>query len=132
MERNIIGLKVLGLFGVFTSMISVGILLSMNIKYKESFIVIYNLFASGYILFLFISSLGIFFLKKWARMLFIIIMSVKIIESMAKLIFYLIKDVSLKMQAIHFFEQIVNIFIFSLLIYYLTKESTKKLFVNRT
>lgn len=126
-KQSPIGLKILGIFGIFATIFSSLLLIYMNIKYKRP-IIIYNIPYIGYILLVFISSIGIILLKAWARILFITILSIKIIESITKIIGYRIKDIYPQMQIIHFFEQFINITIFLLIIYYLSRKSIKNYF----
>jgi hypothetical protein len=121
------GSKVLGSCGIFISIASLGILIFMNIKYKELLTARYNISFAFYILVVFISSIGIILLKAWARILLIIILSVKIIESIIKSINYAINS-SPQMKSLHFLEQFINISIFLLIIYFLSRKSIKSQF----
>lgn len=126
-KQKSIGLKVFGLCGIIISITSLGILIFMNIKYKTLFTTIHNIGFSFYILVVFISSVGIILLKAWARILWIIISSIKIIESLIKSINYAINALP-QMKSLHFLGQFINIIIFSLIIYFLSKKSIKSQF----
>ncbi len=125
-------LKIFGVFGVCSSIVSFGILILINTKYKEEFPEVfaaagYNIAVSLYVLLLFIASIGIILLKSWGRILAIILLLIKIIESVIKLTNYMIYAIP-QMKLIHLLEQSVSIGFFLLVIYFLSRKTTKNQF----
>ena len=120
------GIKILGMSGILISMVSAGILVWMNIMYKEQLrlSITKNIVFSLYIILLVVLFSGIIFLKNWARLSIILFSWVKIAESIIRAVNYIITDLS-KLKLLHTFEQISNIIIYALLIFFLSRESVK-------
>ena len=126
-RKQSIGLKIFGFLMVLFSIILLGSFVYFNMRNKELFSIQKNLIISLYILCLFASSIGIILLKEWARVLLIIISTIKLFGSIMSFLNYAVNNVS-RLLMFHLFEQSIPIIVFSLIIYYLCKKSTRNQF----
>ena len=127
-KQRIFGVKILGILGIFISIISLIIVIRMNLEHQAVFTLRYNILAFFYILGLFASSVGIILLKEWARVLMIVILAIKITASMIKFINYVISDSLFQMKLLHLLEQFISIIILSSVVYFLSRKSIRKQF----
>lgn len=121
------GVFILGVIGMFISVISLGIFIYMHKTYPNVYTIRLMSLIGFYTLLMFIPFCGLIFYKNWARKFLIILFSMRIVESVIKAINYVINDLS-QLKLIHFLEQSVNILFFSLLIYFLCRKSIRNQF----
>ena len=130
-KQKDLGIKILGILGIFIAVISSIIVIRINLEYQASVTLRYNIFAFFYILGLFVSSVGIILLKEWARVLAIVILMVKIATGVVKCINYIASYDSIQMKLFHLFEQSISIIIFLSVVYFLSRKSIREQFKNQ-
>lgn len=131
-NQRALSIRILSFFGFFMAatslIITVNLILSPRIQLGFRFYSSAFLYTVG----LFVSSIGIFILKNWGRVLMILILVLtKIIPSLFSFVKYLIARDSSHLRLVHLLENIVVIIISTLVVFFLTRKSIKEEF-NKT